>query len=311
MALPSRGLGVSLLRPHAGGMLPGCVWSAGPVASFSFRFRPNFIQGLLRRESTNNNTPGFALRLQRFLGAISLRTGTEIIGLSMFFNKVTGLYGLMAILTGYALSGLQLTMYIYSVAALAALSWLYPRVRKHEAMPCLGLAWIYAADTLIQTAFTAGFAVDWYLRVGQDKSPFSGTENMASMGIASLLTVLRVYCSLIVAAYARRVLRRGAEGVDEPFAVGTESGGGWKGKAGRYMVGVGRSYWLGIDNDNYDGGDYYDHGDDYDWRRSMGYKYVSGGAGGGDRGRGSREGDIIPYGGDDSTESRMGNSTRQ
>ena len=39
------------------------------------------------------------------------------------FNKVAGVYGLIAVLTGAGGSAAQLTMYIYSVLGLIALVW--------------------------------------------------------------------------------------------------------------------------------------------------------------------------------------------
>lgn len=113
---------------------------------------------------------------------MSLRTGTELISLSMIFNKVTGFYGLLAVLTGFSLSPLQLSMYIYSVAALILLAVLMPHIRKQSPFQCLALAWFYLLDTVINTAFTAAFAVTWFLAISADatnkpipNAPGSGT----------------------------------------------------------------------------------------------------------------------------------------
>jgi hypothetical protein len=101
---------------------------------------------------------------------MTLRTGTEMISLSMIFNKVTGFYGLLAILTGFSLSPLQLVMYLYSLAALILLAFLMPHIRKQTPFQCLALAWVYLIDTIVNTAFTAAFAVTWLLAVSADKS---------------------------------------------------------------------------------------------------------------------------------------------
>jgi inositol phosphorylceramide synthase regulatory subunit len=53
---------------------------------------------------------------------MSLRTGVEMISLSVIFNKVIGFYGLLAILTGLKLNPMQLSMYIYSVTALTLIA---------------------------------------------------------------------------------------------------------------------------------------------------------------------------------------------
>ncbi|KUJ16237.1 DUF1753-domain-containing protein [Mollisia scopiformis] len=121
-------------------------------------------------------------RPRAFLYVMSLRTGTELISLSMIFNKVTGFYGLLAVLTGFSLSPLQLSMYMYSVAALILLAILMPHIRKQSPFQCLALAWFYLIDTIVNTAFTAAFAVTWFLAISADatnrplpNSPGSGT----------------------------------------------------------------------------------------------------------------------------------------
>lgn len=99
---------------------------------------------------------------------MSLRTGTEMIALSMVFNKVTGFYGILAILTGFSLSPLQLTMYLYSLAALILLAFLMPHIRKQTPFECLALAWFYVVDTVVNTAFTALFSITWLISLSED-----------------------------------------------------------------------------------------------------------------------------------------------
>jgi hypothetical protein len=105
---------------------------------------------------------------QTFLYFLSLRTGVEMIALSVLFNKLTGFYGLLAILTGLQLSPLQISMYIYSVLALILLAFLMPHIRKQSPFQNLALAWFYAIDTVVNTGFTAAFAVTWFLAVSAD-----------------------------------------------------------------------------------------------------------------------------------------------
>ena len=93
-----------------------------------------------------------------------------MISLSMIFNKVTGFYGLLAILTGLKLSPLQLSMYIYSCVALVLLVFLMPHIRKQTPFHNLALAWFYLLDTVVNTAFTAGFAITWFLAISADDS---------------------------------------------------------------------------------------------------------------------------------------------
>lgn len=98
---------------------------------------------------------------------MSLRTGASLITLSLLVNKVSGIYGLLALLTGYKLSPFQLSMYIYSVAALVLTAYLGPFIRKQSPLHCLALAWFYAIDSIINAAYTAAFAVTWFMVISQ------------------------------------------------------------------------------------------------------------------------------------------------
>ncbi|KAH8681634.1 Inositolphosphorylceramide synthase subunit Kei1-domain-containing protein [Xylariales sp. PMI_506] len=215
---------------------------------------------------------GFQLRVPRpktFIGLMSLRTGTELIALALLFNKLTGLYGILAIFTGYHLSAIQLLSYVYSIAVLVLLALCMPHIRKQTPFQCLSLAWLYIIDTTVNTMFTTIFAVMWFLALGPDKqtTPEAETETSAADGFAGavdfttsmvlivVLTLLRVYFMLVVMAFARTVLihhnqsaRQGSneenQTIENPFAPGFEEGEGWRGKAGRGMVSVGKGYWL-------------------------------------------------------------------
>lgn len=80
-------------------------------------------------------------------------------------------------------------------------------------------------------------------------------ESAVSLCLIVAFTVVRVYFALVVAAFARSVLLVAREGEEvyeskagdegNPFAIGAAGGLGWKGWAGRKMVGVGKGYWLG------------------------------------------------------------------
>lgn len=260
---------------------------------------------------------------------MSLRTGTELSTLSLLLNKVSGLYGLLALLTGLHLSPLQLSMYIYSLLALLIAVLLAPHIRTQSPFHCLALATFYVLDSIINAAYTAAFGITWFLVISQHhsdanagKAPglggetigdtagftkpeynvshvdvavgpdqgipggikeaitsgslgFSTTAATPSLGhgvlqpesISSVVAIcalwaVRVYFVLIVMSYARLVLRRHvaslprthgslhAEGkssgfIENPYAVHLPEGKGWKGRLGRAMVSVGRTYWLG------------------------------------------------------------------
>lgn len=227
------------------------------------------------------------------------------------FNKLTGLYGILAILTGFELSPLQLTTYIYSILVLGLLAVLIPHIKKQSPFECLSLAWLHIIDTLINCACTTFFAVQWYFSSVAESNvltqqhgageQLNGTAlPLESRGASTVLykrlqnlqggvpvamphdtafsfvliaafTLVRIYFSLIVAAYAQQVLirhvdlqmendRPRAKDVNGPFAVGTDEGEGWKGRVGRVLVSLGRSYWL-------------DYKDQEEWAKSMNERF--------------------------------------
>ncbi|KAG6005887.1 hypothetical protein E4U21_007521 [Claviceps maximensis] len=226
-----------------------------------------------------------APRPQSLFGLVGLQTGTELISLALVFNKVTGVYGLLAILTGYQLSLLQLSTYVYSIGLLGCLVYLIPHIRRQSPFECLALAWLYFLDTAISGAYTASFGLDWYFAStsaeAEPKAPslpsivvesFEGLrrqsqsaiqakvllprETATSMVLIVGLTLIRVYFTIVVMAFARQVLQKYMQlmilegpGVDEregPFAIDLPDGDGRKGRLGRLMVSLGRGYWLDI-----------------------------------------------------------------
>ncbi|CAN8102521.1 unnamed protein product [Discula destructiva] len=190
-----------------------------------------------------------------FLGLMSLQTGAEVITLALLINKATGLYGLLAILTGFALNAVQLSMYIYSVAVLVTLAFLLPHVRRRTPFQNLLLSWVYMVDTMLNAAYTAYFAVEWFLASEgnpADDAAEQATDTAASMVLIVVFTLARLYLMLVMMSWTRSVLQGYASRLAgdkdilvKPFTVGTPEGEGCKGKMGRAMVFVGQEYWLG------------------------------------------------------------------
>lgn len=190
---------------------------------------------------------------------MSLQTGTEMISIALLINKVTGLYGLLAILTGFSLDAVQLSMYIYSVAVLATLAMLIPHIRKQSPFQNLALAWLYIIDTAANAAYTATFAAQWYLRSGgnpEGDAAEQTTDTAASMVLIVAFTLFRVYLVFVVMSFTRQALQRHAAGLagDKgaavlPFTASSPEGEGWKGKLGRVMLFVGQAYWIGARED--------------------------------------------------------------
>ncbi|GAO17379.1 hypothetical protein UVI_02038990 [Ustilaginoidea virens] len=211
-----------------------------------------------------------APRPQSLFGLVGLQTGTELISLALVFNKVTGVYGLLAILTGYQLSLLQLSTYIYSISVLGLLVYLIPHIRRQSTFECLALAWLYCLDTILNGAYTAAFGLDWYFASTTSEGAKSNAvpltaivvggfeglrretavhgevvpqETATSMLLIIGLTLIRVYFTAIVMGFAQ------GPGVDEsegPFAIDLPDGEGRRGRLGRLMVSFGRGYWMDI-----------------------------------------------------------------
>ena len=107
---------------------------------------------------------------------MSLRTGTELSTLSLLLNKVSGFYGLLALLTGLHLSPLQLSMYIYSILALLIAVGLARHIRTRSPFHCLALAIFFVFDSVINAAYTAAFGITWFLVLSQHHSNASGQK---------------------------------------------------------------------------------------------------------------------------------------
>lgn len=99
---------------------------------------------------------------QTFLQKMSLRTGAEIITFLQVINKVSGLYGLLALLTGANINGWQLSMYLYSTTILLATVFLYKHIRLQSPFETLLLAHLYALDSVINALYTTFFGVAWF-----------------------------------------------------------------------------------------------------------------------------------------------------
>ncbi|KAI9812657.1 MAG: hypothetical protein M1832_000377 [Thelocarpon impressellum] len=83
--------------------------------------------------------------------------------LTVFFgdDKVRGIYGHLALLTGLHLSPLQLSMYVYS---------------------CLALACFYILDSAVNAAYTAAFSLTWFLVLSRAYSDARGGSGVQAAG---------------------------------------------------------------------------------------------------------------------------------
>ncbi|MCJ1312587.1 hypothetical protein MMC25_006261 [Agyrium rufum] len=116
-------------------------------------------------------------RPRSFLYLMSLQTGTSLSILTLLLNKVSGVYGILALTTGYAVSPLQLSMYIYSIIILILVAKLAPHIKTQKPLENLALAYVFVIDTLINTFYNAIFAATWFLVVAQHPSTTSSTAD--------------------------------------------------------------------------------------------------------------------------------------
>ncbi|KAF9031378.1 DUF1753-domain-containing protein [Hymenopellis radicata] len=102
--------------------------------------------------------------LSSFLAVLDIKTGVTVVLLFALFNKVAGIYGIIAGATGALHSWAQGTMYLYSVIALYALYRGIMAVKDEDPKQTLYFAHFYFADHVFSTSWTIYFAVVWWLR---------------------------------------------------------------------------------------------------------------------------------------------------
>ncbi|KAF8587844.1 DUF1753-domain-containing protein [Ramaria rubella] len=132
--------------------------------------------------------------LRSFLGFMDIKTGVTIALLfavsfdmnvgALLFNKVAGVYGLIAVFTGGSLA--QLSMYIYSLFALVALTWGLKAVGQEDPKRVLYFAHMFFLDHLFSTCWTVFFGVVWWVYTPHDgRQVINSDAQRAMMGGAS------------------------------------------------------------------------------------------------------------------------------
>ncbi|KAF8661378.1 hypothetical protein AX16_001471 [Volvariella volvacea WC 439] len=106
--------------------------------------------------------------LSSFLGILDLKTGVTVALIFALLNKVAGVYGLIAVLTGAGGSFAQLSLYLYSVVALIALTWGLKAVKEEDPKHTLYFAHFFFADHIFSTSWTVFFAVVWWVYTPHD-----------------------------------------------------------------------------------------------------------------------------------------------
>ncbi|KAH9940856.1 DUF1753-domain-containing protein [Epithele typhae] len=113
--------------------------------------------------------PEWRLRpLSSFIGFLDIKTGVTVALLFAVLNKVAGVYGLIAVLTGAGGSLAQLSLYVYSVLGLVALIWGLKAIMREDPKQTLYFAHLFFADHMISTAWLVFFAVVWWVYTPHD-----------------------------------------------------------------------------------------------------------------------------------------------
>jgi len=192
----------------------------------------------------------FTLRPTHFLGFLPLQQGVDIVVMTSLINKLSGVFGVLALVTGAAISITQISMYLYSLAAFIGLCILAPHIHARSPLAALAFAYLYVIDSVVNAAYTVTFGFDWFmpkeeelLVVERDATApmIMQPESAASIAVISGLWAIKLYFIVLVFANAREVVRASATPAEAPF----EKLEGWKGRVGRAMVTVGRGYWEG------------------------------------------------------------------
>lgn len=105
--------------------------------------------------------PAFHTHLTSFLWMFDLKVGATVITLFALFNKIAGLYGIIAIFQGGTFS--QVTLYIYSLLTLVFFLWAMQGIADEDTARVLKYSHLFLADHLISTAWTFFFGLDWFL----------------------------------------------------------------------------------------------------------------------------------------------------
>jgi len=168
---------------------------------------------------------------------MDIKTGSTVVILFALFNKVAGVYGLIAIFTGGTLA--QVSMYLYSVLALLLFVWGLRAVAAENQKEVFYFAHAFICDHLLSTLWLAYFSVNWWVYTVHDgervvnsdaqKELIEGaidipvlsaderhriaqelwdTEKGHAAAVIIIGWILKIYFSLIIYSYALH-LRRG------------------------------------------------------------------------------------------------------
>lgn len=105
--------------------------------------------------------PVFHTMLTSFLFIFDLKVGCTIITLFALFNKIAGIYGVIAIFQGGTFS--QVSLYVYSIVTIFIFLWAIQGISDEDQQKVMKFAHVFLADHLFSSAWTLYFALGWFL----------------------------------------------------------------------------------------------------------------------------------------------------
>ncbi|THH32048.1 hypothetical protein EUX98_g2170 [Antrodiella citrinella] len=108
-------------------------------------------------------------------------------------NKVAGVYGLIAVLTGAGGSAAQVTLYVYSCVALAAFVWGLRAINQEDPKYTLYFAHVFAVDHILNTAWTVFFAVMWWMYTPHDGRRQANSPAQEEMALAGAAQAAKIH----------------------------------------------------------------------------------------------------------------------
>ncbi len=118
-------------------------------------------------------------------------------------NKLSGIYGLIALLDGGSISALQSSMYLYSTSIAVPLILLHQPLVRAELLPSLIYAHIYTLDAVV------GFVYSLLFTLASDvltqESLRSSNEAGLSLALLSAIWVTKAYSCYAVLKYVQKI----------------------------------------------------------------------------------------------------------
>ncbi|WFD20240.1 hypothetical protein MCAP1_002484 [Malassezia caprae] len=124
--------------------------------------------------------------MSSFAGFMDIKVGCQILSLFSLFNKIAGVYGIIAVFQGGSFA--QVSLYLYSIATIPIFIWGLKAIsdEKHESV--LRYAHVYMLDHMVSTGWTMIFALWWYYYAPHDGRRVTNSNHQA--GLMSLIESL-------------------------------------------------------------------------------------------------------------------------